>query len=59
MTAVPKTADEKHSQVRILLLAFFAEMSEWIMVPVLKTGDDFSSVGSNPTFGVNFLDFST
>jgi hypothetical protein len=28
---------------------------EWLMAPVLKTGDPKGSVGSNPTPSVNFL----
>ena len=28
----------------------YGEVSEWFMVPVLKTGEGQTSVGSNPTF---------
>jgi hypothetical protein len=30
----------------------FGEVVEWLMAPVLKTGDPQGSVGSNPTLSV-------
>jgi hypothetical protein len=37
---------------RRLLADGFGEVVEWLMAPVLKTGDPQGSVGSNPTLSV-------
>ncbi len=40
---------------RRLLADGFGEVVEWLMAPVLKTGDPQGSVGSNPTLSVSGL----